>query len=102
MHPAVVIVIILIALGGILPLIGLARVAIRAHGNLPDADTVSAVAAYEEGAKSGIWSRDAFVPAAMMADTSPVLEWNKVKWDLGLVGGGVVLATIASAWSIFL
>lgn len=62
MNPvSVAIVVTLIVLGGALPIVGLSRVAFRAHRNLPDADRISAAEMMEEGRNTGLWPTEAFV-----------------------------------------
>jgi hypothetical protein len=97
-----VIVVILIVLGAALPLIGLGRVALRARRNLPKTDHLSAVEQLEEGQRTGLYPVEPLARAAHMTDTAPILEWSRVRWDLGLVGGGVLCGAIASVWAVFL
>ncbi|TFD91370.1 hypothetical protein [Cryobacterium serini] len=99
---AVTVVVVLIVLGGVLPLLGLGRVALRAHRSLPKADRVSAAEQIEEGQRTGYFAIGPFLQAAQMTDTAPVLEWSKVRWDLGLVGGGIPAGTIGSVFAVFL
>ena len=96
------IVIVLIVLGGVLPLLGLGRVALRARSNLPKADRISAVEQMAEGQLSGLYPVEPLIRAAHMTDSAPILEWSRVRWDLGLVGGGILCGAIGSIWSIFL
>lgn len=96
------IVVILIILGGALPLLGLGRVARRAKRNLPGADRVSAVDQMEEGNQTGLYPMGPFVRAAQMTDTAPILEWSRVRWDLAFVGGGVLCGATGSVWAVFL
>lgn len=98
----VVIVIILIVPGGVLPLFGLVRVALRARRNLPRTGEVSALELVEEGNRTGLYPVEPFVRAAHMVDIAPVLEWSRVRWDIGLLGGGVVCGTTGSIWAVFL
>ena len=38
----------------------------------------------------------------MKITAAPNEAWNQLRWDVGLVGGGVVLAAIASIWSVWI
>ena len=98
----VAIVIVLIVFGGVLPLLGLGRVALRARHNLSKTPEVSALQQIEEGRRTGLFRVEPFARAAHMADIAPVLEWSRVRWDLSLVGGGVICGTIGSIWAVFL
>jgi hypothetical protein len=35
-------------------------------------------------------------------ERAPFLAWTQVRWDIALIGGGVVLTAAASAWSLYL
>lgn len=84
-----VIVIVLIVLGGVLPLVGLGRVARRARFNLPKADHISAVEQWAEGSRTGLFPVEPFVQAAHVTDNAHILEWSNVRWDLGLPAGSL-------------
>lgn len=90
----------LILVGGILPLIGLVRVAVRARRNRPQAERIPATVAVEEGRQTGLYPIYPYNRAAVMADEAPLLEWKNIKWDLGLVGGGIVSGTIGGLLSL--
>lgn len=96
------IVIVLIILSGALPLVALSRVAWRARKNLPDPDRPSVADQMEEGRQTGLYPTAPLVNAARMADLAPVLEWSKVRWDLGLVGGGIICGATGSIWGVFM
>jgi hypothetical protein len=96
------IVLVLIALGCVLPLIGLFRVVWRARRNLPKADRISVEEQMKEGQQTGLFPVEPITKAALATDAAPVLEWDKVRWDLCLVGGGILCGSIGSAWAVFL
>lgn len=97
-----VIILVLIALGCVLPLIGLVRVTLRARRNLPKADQASVEEQLKEGQQTGLYPVIPFANSARATADAPILEWDKVRWDLGLVGGGIIFGSIGSAWSVFL
>lgn len=92
----------MIVFGGVLPLIGLGRVAVRARRDLPREDERVASDYIREGEESGLFDIEPMKRAAQMTDRAPLLAWTQVRWDLGLIGGGIVLGTAGSAWSVFL
>lgn len=96
------IVIALILLSGALPLVGLCRVALRAWKSLPDPDRSSVASQMANGKRTGLYPIEPIVNAARMADIAPVLEWSKVRWDLALVGTGIVFGMAGSIWGVFL
>ncbi|WP_150307198.1 hypothetical protein [Planctomonas psychrotolerans] len=96
------IVVVLIVLGGVLPLVGLFRVAVRAYRNLPNPDQRSSADHIREGTETGLFSVEPLRRAAEMTDSAPVLEWSGVRWDILFVGSGVLCGTVGSAWAVFL
>lgn len=96
------IVLVLIALGCLLPLVGLSRVTLRAWRNFPEAARISVEDQMEEGQQTGLFAIEPFANAARATADAPIFEWDKVRWDLGLVGGGIVCGSIGSFWSVLL
>lgn len=96
------IVIILILLSGVLPLAGLGRVTYRAWKDLPDPNRESVAEQMAEGERTGLFPAAPIINAARKVDIASVLEWRKVRWDLALVGGGIICGTSASIWGLSL
>lgn len=95
-------VIILLTLGGLLPLAGLFRLALKARKNLKESNLKSVEERLAEGSSSGFYDIDLLADPAKSIARSPILEWEKIRWDILLVGSGIASATAGSIWSIFL
>lgn len=96
----------LYVLSALLPLLGLARVARRARSNFVEKRDAPPVQgpniAMDFGGQTMMMRGPDMFAASEAAASAPVLGWQQVKWDLGLIGGGIVCATVASILSLFL
>lgn len=95
-----VLIVALLLLGGLLPVIGLARLAVRARRRLPKGGERRMVDYMEEGTRTGTFDIEPMLQSARRIDEEPILAWAQIRWDLALVGGGVLCSTIGSIWSV--
>lgn len=96
----------LYVLAALLPLAGLTRVAWRARDayiTKRDAPEVKGPGIMMTiGGKPTLMRGVDIASASDAAAAAPYLGWQQVKWDISLVGGGIVSGAVASIWSLFL
>jgi hypothetical protein len=101
-------VLVLYLVGGLLPTIGLVRVALRARRDVRAVTTRSAeppgprIAISDGRGGRTLFDASAMGRAGAHHERAPFLAWTQVRWDIALIGGGVVLTAAASAWSLYL
>lgn len=95
-------------LAGLLPLAGLGRLALRARREVERAEVAEAKA-LAAGAKPRMLLPDGsltprvsdYTAAGVASANAPWLAWRSVRWDIALVGGGIILGTIANTVALF-
>lgn len=108
-HTVVVVVLVIMnSAAAVLPSVGLFRIARRAWGTLREAVADESLGqgpaihmTTPDGRESTVgWGE--MLRGFQAASTGPRAGWKEARLDVLLVGGGIVLGSAASIWSLFL
>lgn len=86
----------LYGVSGVLPLIGFCRLLRSTRRWKREAEGLARERGHDR------LTQEDLDPGEMRLTDLPSYALNQVGWDIALVGGGVVLAAIASIWSVWL